>query len=104
MATSTDPWRRGDKLRAARDRKYEETFAGQKFEILDEVHLPPDKAFQTAFGHRGRHGYIIRNVATGEKLVVGKAVLTVAHERYGAVDLPETPLRRRDRRRDDSRD
>ncbi len=82
-------WRsRGENVRATRKRKLDETFHGKRFRIVREVHLPFGQVYQTIFGNKGRHGYVIENVATGEQLVVGLALLRLIHDHYEGVDLP----------------
>lgn len=88
-------WRtRGESLRVTKNRKLDETFKGRKFEIVREIHLASDQVFQTRFGNKARHGYVIRDVETGEEMVVGNNLLRLINQRYQAVELP---VRRRGR-------
>lgn len=80
---------RGEALKATRQRKLDEAFAGRAFEVVAEVNLPPGQVFQTPFGNKGRHGYIIRDRETGDRMVVGKQVLRILHDQYQAVALPQ---------------
>jgi len=81
--------RRAAKLREAMDAKFDAAFKGKTFDIVREVHLPEGQIFVTSFGNRGRHGYVIRDRATGELQVVGATVLKLIHERYLGVNLPK---------------
>jgi hypothetical protein len=65
-----------------------------------EFWVTPPEVFKTPLGHRGRHGFLIREVSpqTGDDLVpftdvaFGHATLTDACVRYSAVrDLPAEP-------------
>lgn len=80
---------RRDKVRAAQLAKLDAAFRGRTFDIVREVHLPEGQVFQTQFGNKGRHGYVLRDRATGETLVVGATVLRQIHELYLGVNLPK---------------
>lgn len=54
-------------------------FAGQKYELVGEKLGD----FTLFYGGKAKHGVEIKNVATGEKLVVGKGVL-----KYAGITLP----------------
>jgi len=86
---------RGAALQEAREQKMKEAFEGQKFVIEREVHMPEGQVFQTPFGNKGRHGYVLKNVATGQLTVVGATVLKRISELYDAVELPEPKRKRR---------
>lgn len=88
------PPSRGQKVAAAYGRKLDDAFAGRTFDIVREIHLPKGKAFRTAFGHLGRHGYVIRDRATGAEQVVGLRLLHTIHDRYHGVDLPDRRRRK----------
>lgn len=79
---------RGEALKATQQAKLDAAFAGKTFEIIEEVHLPHGQVFQTQFGTKGRHGYILRDTETGERIVVGSRLLRRIAERYQAVTLP----------------
>lgn len=79
---------RGEALKATQQRKLDTAFAGRTFEIVEEVHLPHGQVFQTRFGNKGRHGFILRDTDTGERVVVGARMLRLIAERYQAVALP----------------
>lgn len=84
---------RGEALKATQQSKLDTAFAGKTFEIVQEVHLPHGQVFQTQFGNKGRHGYILRDTATGDRIVVGTRLLRHIANRYQGVELP--PKRRR---------
>lgn len=86
---------RADRLRAAQTAKLDAAFRDRKFDIVREVHLPEGQVFLTQFGNRGRHGYVLRDRATGQELVVGATMLRLIHDRYLAVNLPYKPRKRR---------
>lgn len=88
---------RGAKMAATRARKMAELFQGQRWQILAEVHLKPDEQFLTPFGNRGRHGFVLRNAASGVRIFVGETVLRQAIREFGAV--PDAPPPRTKRRR-----
>lgn len=81
----------------ARRRKLDEAFSGRQFVIESEVHLPYGKVYRNPFGNTGRHGYIIRDVASGNRYVVGRQLLQLIHDRYQGVTLPENRPRLSDR-------
>lgn len=83
--SASDEQSRGDKMRATRDRKMKELFEGKQYAILGEIHLSEDEQFQTPFGNKGRNGYVIKEVNSGNRLMVGETVLRKAHEKYGSV-------------------
>lgn len=71
-----------------------------------EVRLTAPSVFQTPFGHRGRHGYIIQEVARSDgrdlstrPVTFGLKVLREAQELYGSiVNLPPPRPRGRPRK------
>ncbi len=75
-------------LREAKQDRLDEFFRGRKFDIVREVHLDEDHVFKTRFGNLGRHGYVLKDRATGEELVVGRTLLRLIHDRYLGVNLP----------------
>ncbi len=75
-------------LRAAQQDKFDAAFRGRKFDIVREVHLPEGQVFKTQFGNYGRRGFILRDRATGEEIVVGRRVLRIIHDRFLGVNLP----------------
>jgi len=93
----TPEWRsRGESLRANKRRKCDAAFQGKRFEIVREIHLEPDengnpRVFYNPFGQPCRHGYVLRNLETGEKIAVGGDLLKVIAQDYHGVEL----LRRR---------
>lgn len=97
--TDTDEQRtpRGEALYAAHREKVRDAFQGKKFKILKEIHLEEDQRFETQFGNKGRHGVILENVETGEKLIVGNTILRRIARDYGSVDLPPEAQRRKRR-------
>lgn len=92
---------RGESLRATKQRKLDTMFRGRKWEILQEIHLPdePDAngdypRFENPFGNKARHGYVIRDVVSGQVVYVGNSLLKIIATRYEGVVLP---VRRRGR-------
>ncbi len=79
---------RSQKIIEVRLRKLDSIFAGRSFEIVSEVHLPVGQAFRTVTGSLARHGYILKDRESGEKIAVGFKMLKVIHDRYLGVDLP----------------
>ena len=89
-------WRsRGENMRATRRVKMDAAFRGRRFEVVREVHLPRGQVFQTMFGNKGRHGYVIRDCESGQEMVVGAILLRLIHDRYAGVDLPVRQHRRK---------
>lgn len=92
----------GDAIRAGKLRKLDEAMVGRQWEIVQEVHLPEGQVFMTEYGGRGRHGYILRDVETGERIVVGRKMLRTIHDRYNSVALPYKTRRSRKRQEQQS--
>ncbi len=84
---------RAGRLREAMDTKLDSLFKGRTFDIVREVHLPEGQVFITALGNQARHGYVLRDRATGEELAVGATVLRLIHDRYLGVSLPSRRAR-----------
>lgn len=76
------------KLKATHASKLDELFTGRTFDIVSEVHLPEDQVFHTVTGNRARHGYILKDRATGEQIAVGTYLLKIIHRKYLGVSLP----------------
>lgn len=81
--------------------KFDAALRGRVFDIVREVHLPKGKVFITKFGNSARHGYVLRDRATGEQMVVGTSLLRLIHDRYLGVTLPSALEVRRRRWPDD---
>ncbi len=79
---------RAQTVTEVRLRNLDALFAGRSFEIVSEVHLPVGQAFRTVVGSLARHGYVLKDRETGEKIAVGFKMLKVIHDRYLGVDLP----------------
>src|ERR1700759_4025429 len=91
---------RGAKLRASRAQRMEDYFGGGKTYRVDRpVDLPEGQVFQTPFGNKGRHGYILVRQENGQDVVkedgkpdacvFGITVIRKAAEMYpGAVEVP----------------
>lgn len=76
MRLADDDTTRSGKLRAARDQKMAQYFAGRRWRVAEEVTLEDDnvvirkgefwvkdgKVFRTPFGNKGVHGYILQEV------------------------------------------
>jgi hypothetical protein len=88
---------RGAKMAVTRARKMAELFQDQQWKVLAEVHLGPNEQFLTPFGNRGRHGYVLRNLASGVRIFVGETVLRQAITEFNAVPgaPPARPKRKR---------
>lgn len=91
---------RGESLRATKQRKLDELFRDRKWEIVKEFCHPraapgedQDKD-ETVLGQWVRRGYVIRDIATDEQIVVGNDLLKIIARRYQGVTLP---VRRRGR-------
>lgn len=85
---------RGSKLAANRKAVLDKLFTDRKYVVKGEVHLGPDEngaqqVFQTPLGNKGRHGYVLEEVGTGERVVFGKTMILRIAEEYGAFELPE---------------
>ncbi len=89
---------RGQALYDAYQEKVRATFEGKKFTILEEVHLDKDQRFETAFGNKGRNGYILVEVGNpGNKVIVGATVLRRVASDYASVELPPEAQKRKRR-------
>jgi hypothetical protein len=82
---------REDPRRTAFLAKIDHAFAGRKFDIEQEINLPEGQVYETEFGHRGRHGWILKDRVSGERKVLGWTVLKLIHDRHGSVELPKKP-------------
>jgi hypothetical protein len=79
-----------------RQEQKDELFKGKKYTILKEVHLEGDERFQTPFGNKGRHGYVLEEVGnTSNRFIVGASMLTQIAAEYGAVTVPVKDRKRR---------
>ena len=81
-------------LKMTQLRKLDKMFTGRTWDIVREVHLPEGKVFQTPFGNKARHGWVLKERDTGEQIVVGWSVLKQISERYLGVTRPSTFRRR----------
>ncbi len=63
-------------------------FSGKKWDIEREIHLPKNQRYITVMGRRARHGWILRERTTGERVALGYQTLVYVHERYLGVTLP----------------
>lgn len=54
-----------------RTEKMDELFKGKKYDILKEVHLEGEDRFQTPFGNKGRHGFVLQEKGTDNRFIVG---------------------------------
>ncbi len=89
------PLSRSEKMSQTRTGKMRSLFYGKKYKILGEVHLKEDEQFQTPFGNKGRNGFVLKEVDTGTKIIVGEAVLRKANEQYDSIlDLPPAKPKR----------
>lgn len=79
---------RGEALKVTQQRKLDDAFTGRTFEIVKEIHLPYGQVFVTAFGNKARHGFILRDTETGERIVVGRRLLRHIADRYQGLTLP----------------
>lgn len=84
---------KGQVLADAHAAKMREVFQGKVYKILREVHLKENERFQTPFGNKGRHGFLLEPVddqgnPNGNRIVVGRAVLERAASEFKAVELP----------------
>lgn len=61
------------------------------FEVVGEVHLEPGETFQTALGHKGRHGFHIRDKNTGEEQIVGATLIQKIADDFGTIVVPPKP-------------
>lgn len=88
---------RETKMAKTRAAKMEALFKDKHYRILGEIHLEPDEQFQTPFGNRGRHGYVLKAEDTGKKIMVGETILRKAAALYGGIEglPPEKPKRSR---------
>ncbi len=84
-------------LRATIAKKLDELFQGRTFDIVSEVHLDANQVFRTVTGARARHGYILKDRATGEQLAVGASMLKIINKRYLGVSLPPDKRRKHNR-------
>lgn len=101
LSASREP-SRGEKMAAVRARKMAELFKDQHYRILGEIHLGPSEQYLTPFGNRGRHGYVLKNTATGAKIMVGETILRQAADSFDAIiDLPPPPPKRKRRTREE---
>ena len=106
-------------IRASKHAKFEDWFQGRRWRICTELSGPVDggtctegeikltapAVFQTPFGNKGRHGFIIQEVSTdGRDLATrpatfGLKVLREATELYGSItNLPAPRPRGRPRK------
>jgi hypothetical protein len=83
------PVNRGSSTSETMARKTQEAFEGQKFTILGAIHLPMGEVYQTPMGSTGRHGFLLRNDDSGEKVVIGRQLLLKIERLYGCVDLSQ---------------
>jgi hypothetical protein len=75
--------------RPGRHKRLVDLFAGRKFVILREVHLPEDELFRTPLGHTGRNGWLVQEIGNPENsFIVGLSLLKLMHNKFDAIDLP----------------
>lgn len=87
---------RGESLLATREAKFKELFEGKKFDVKGEIHLEGEQRFQTPFGNKGRHGFVLVEVGNPtNKFIVGETTLREAAEKFGAVEVPVKERKRR---------
>lgn len=84
----TEGTSRSEALRVAHQRKMDAAFAGKTFTIVRELTMPEGQVFQATFGRNGRHGYILRDDATGQLHVVGDTIAGQIADNYKGVTLP----------------
>ncbi len=82
-------------LRETHEAKLDKVFRGRVFTVVREIHLPAGQVFRTVLGEQARHGYVLVDRVTGERIAVGAKTLRIIHDRYLGVNLP--PDRRRTR-------
>lgn len=81
---------RAEAQRRLRKHRFDEAFKGKAFDIEAELHLPPGRVCVTLFGRHVRHACILRDKATGERIVVSLRTLQVIFEEYQGVEaLPD---------------
>ncbi len=83
-----DRTRQASRYRTTMHQRMDELFRGRRFDIEKVISLPEGQEFVTALGRRARHGYILRDRATGERIAVGYQMLRHIHDLYLGVDLP----------------
>lgn len=83
---------RSEKWHATRRARELALFSGQRFEIVREV---KNEEFVSPLGYKGKNGYELRNVGSGDTVYVGKATLKRMASEYQAVDLPAPKKRGR---------
>lgn len=93
---------RQNKMAHTRLRKMQELFEHRKYAILGEIRLEEDEQFQTPFGNRGRHGYVLQELVEGRptshKIVVGHTILHKASVLYDAIEGMDPAKPKRTRR------
>ncbi len=95
---TADRTHQGERFRATVLARMDKHFRGKTFDIVREIHLGEDQVFRTIFGRPCRHGYVIRDRATGEEYAVGFKTLKAIHELYLNVNLPSNLRAHRVRR------
>lgn len=85
--------KRSEARRQSRAEKMDELYKGRSFEIVQEVHLEKDQHFVTKLGNKGRNGFVIKDVETGETQVVGATTLQIIQDTYGGVTIPPKPAK-----------
>ncbi len=60
----------------------DEMLKGKHFEFIQEIHMPKGQFFITPMGMRARHGYMLRNVDTGQIIIVGYKILKIMLGEY----------------------
>lgn len=64
--------KRGGAIRAQTHRiKMDGLFKGKKWVVVQQIRMPRGLTFKTCLGKQARYGWMIRDVATGEILLVG---------------------------------
>jgi hypothetical protein len=112
---------RGEALRAVREAKFDSWFRGRCWRVAEEwtttrmvggdevaydkgeFWVTPPGVFQTPLGHKGRHGFVIREIEPQSGIdkhpavqaAFGFSTLKMANERYNCIrGLPDEPRKK----------
>lgn len=96
-----DRTKQGSIYRNTMLKRMDTLFRGRRFDIEKVISLPEGQVFVTALGRTARHGYILRDRASGERIAVGYRMLQHIHDLYLGVDLP---ARKRERAKKNERE
>ncbi len=69
-------------------KRMDELFRGRRFDIEKVISLPEGQVFMTVLGRPARHGYVLRDRESGERIAVGYRMLQHIHDLYLGVDMP----------------